>query len=235
MNILDIFFPSVCIGCSSLGSKICEPCLCSLRSVDTHECLSCGNKLTSPFTHCLQCEGKREVLQILSFWLYESTMKKAIWSFKYKQNRRAIAELCFYIKTEALAHLLLLKNTNSNTVFIPVPLHPNKERERGYNQSAQLALLLSAMTGIPTAKDAVLRRKETQSQTRCSSRAERASNVRGAFQIAKPTSITQKRVIIVDDVVTTGSTAREIARELGRYTKITPCVVCLAREELNEK
>lgn len=225
----------MCVGCTSLGAKICVTCLNQLKPLGSCRCLSCGNETKSIPYRCLQCEGKKETLQTLSLWSYESIIKKIVWAFKYKNDKQILVDLCMHIEQKILAELLILKEIHKDVIFVPVPLHPNRERERGYNQSAVFSALLSAITGIPTEKDAIVRRKETPSQTHCVSRKERSLNIRGAFFIPEKHKVPRSTVIIVDDVITTGSTVREIAREMKKYTKHTPLSLCIAREELDEK
>lgn len=97
--------------------------------------------------------------------------------------------------------------------IVPIPLTKEREAERGYNQSLHFALGIKEITGIPVVKDAVSRVSFNGSQTR-KSKFERRDNVKGAFKLASSASIKDKHVLIVDDVITTGSTILSCAEEL---------------------
>ena len=99
-------------------------------------------------------------------------------------------------------------------VIVPVPLHPARERERGFNQSALLAELLSDRIALPS-KPALERIRYTTTQT-AFDRAERMQNLHGAFRLRKKADVRDLRVLLIDDVLTTGSTLSECARVLRR-------------------
>ncbi len=98
-------------------------------------------------------------------------------------------------------------------VFVPVPLHRKRRRERGFNQAEALASALGRLTGRPVEKRALRRVADIPPQTTMG-RAERMANVRGAFRVVRPERIRGRVVVLVDDVFTTGSTLGECAREL---------------------
>jgi len=112
-------------------------------------------------------------------------------------------------------------------VFIPVPLHKNRHRERRYNQAEILARSASQTCNKPVLTDVVKRVKHTKSQTKLSP-AERIKNVNGAFAVINSEKISQKNIILVDDVVTTGATTNEIAKMLSYNGAGKICVVCIA-------
>lgn len=97
--------------------------------------------------------------------------------------------------------------------LLPVPLTPQRERTRGYNQSRELAQGISAMTGIPILDRAVMRIHFSESQTR-QTPADRRRNVEGAFTLAQPEAVRGRHVMVVDDVVTTGSTMQACCKEM---------------------
>jgi ComF family protein len=111
-------------------------------------------------------------------------------------------------------------------VIIPMPLHPTRHRERGFNQSTELARPLSALLGIPVDEELCVRRRATEDQTLLPARARRR-NVRGAFAVARIADVSH--VAILDDVLTTLSTAAELARTLTRAGVSTVEVWAIAR------
>ncbi len=230
VGILTILFPSTCVGCGALGPQICARCSLKMRITPTPRCLSCGNSL-SALEQCPLCTGRRESLYISSCWNYEAVVAKAIWSLKYKRNKELVVELCSRMSPHTLTNLFQIKAGRREAVFIPVPLHENREKERGYNQSSLLAQTLSTATSIPTETKAIVRVKETKPQAKCSSKTQRIQNIQKAFKLAKPALLREKTIILVDDVVTTGSTVREIVREIRKERVGNVFVFCLAREE----
>jgi ComF family protein len=100
-------------------------------------------------------------------------------------------------------------------MVIPVPLHPAKRRERGFNQAERLAAFFGDFSGVEMNTTALLRVKSTQTQTRLT-QAERTANVRKAFHCAPDTKLNGKKIILIDDVMTTGATTNAAARALRR-------------------
>jgi ComF family protein len=113
-------------------------------------------------------------------------------------------------------------------VIVPVPLHPLKHREREFNQAERLADHLGRATGLPVDRGALRRISCTRTQTTLT-RSERAANVRHAFEAARPLPCGRRRVILIDDVLTTGSTLSECARALRCAGAADVCAWTLAR------
>jgi ComF family protein len=120
-----------------------------------------------------------------------------------------------------------LKNESWDLV-VPVPLHGAKRRERGFNQAERLAEAFQAFSGLPVNKNALERVKSTQTQTRLS-QAERRENVREAFRAAPNCKIKGRKIILIDDVMTTGATTNACARALVRRGAAEVCVWTVAR------
>lgn len=113
----------------------------------------------------------------------------------------------------------------------PVPLHPDKLRKRGYNQSALIAKGIAEILNIPVMSDLVIRTTETQTQTR-KSRYDRWENVRNAFQINYPEALCNKHVLLVDDVITTGATVEACTEALLAISGVTVSIASLGYAKL---
>jgi ComF family protein len=142
--------------------------------------------------------------QAWSLFPYQTPLKEAITLFKYR-GKLSLATPLARALIEALPALPSLDG------IIPVPLHPQRLREREYNQSLLLADRLSRQTGIPLVLACLVRIRPTSL-----SKKERLTNLRGAFSVAKPAHIQGKRILLVDDVFTTGTTLHECAKALRR-------------------
>ncbi len=231
MGVLDLIFPEVCVGCGSLGPRVCKRCLKTARPIEKDWCIHCGNEedTTAP---CVHCFGRADTLRILGFWFYEQPVSRAIWSLKYKNDKNIITELFQLASPKALLRLFCLQEQYTNPVFLPIPLHADKEKERGYNQALLIARALEIFTGIPVECSAMRRSKKTQPQARCKSRTERTQNMRGAFEVTRAEALRGRTVLLVDDVTTTGATAQEAAKELRKHRLSAPHLLCLAREKI---
>lgn len=115
----------------------------------------------------------------------------------------------------------------SADVVVPVPIHPTKRRQRGYNQSELLAEELCRLTGKPLLSDALIRQMRTRSQVELSGQ-QRRENMRNAFKVTKPEETRGRIVLLVDDVTTTCSTAHECSLALLRGNAAKVYVICLA-------
>ncbi len=224
-------FPQVCVGCGSLGPRVCKGCLQRARPIERDWCLTCGNEgeTTTPCAHCF---GKADSLRVLGFWYYEHVVSRAVWSLKYKSDKRIVTDLIQLTTPQAVSKLFCIQKQYTNPVFVPIPLHSEKEMGRGYNQSLFIARALEIFTGIPVVESAIRRSKKTQPQAHCRSREERLLNTKGAFEVVGAELLRGRTTILVDDVITTGATAKEVASELRKHRLSAPHLVCLAREKI---
>jgi ComF family protein len=158
-----------------------------------------------------------------SFYNRDSRIRKLIHNLKYKGIREIGVELG-KIYGHSLSGSGFLDGID---LIIPVPLHPSKERVRGFNQSLAICEGFSAATGIAIDTTSLQRNKLTDTQTR-RSRFERWINVDGIFTLSDPLRIEGKHVLIIDDVITTGSTLESCANELLRAEDVRVSVAALA-------
>ena len=204
---LDLLFPRWCVGCGREGDFICPYCLKSLPRVIPPICPRCGLPQSNA-TLCASCLGwQADIDGIRAPFRFDGVMRQAIHQLKYR-NLRAMAGL--------LAGLLndyLRDNPVPGEVLVPVPLHPKRLRERGYNQSQLLAGELGRLAGLPVADDYLLRERHTSPQARTLTVGERRGNVADAFA-CRDRRLEGKAVIIIDDVSTSGATLDACARAL---------------------
>lgn len=189
--LLDLMFPPVCVGCRRRGEWLCPKCREGLRRLDG---ATGHSRRVGPL------EG------VWSAYAFDGALRQGIHQLKYRGARHL---------AEPLGALLLDSwqlGVPAADVVVPVPLHPSRERERGYNQSALLAAELAREIGLPVDSRTLRRTRPTPPQTRLSA-AERRQNVVGAF-VAAPGALAGRRALLVDDVCTTGSTLAACAAAL---------------------
>lgn len=203
----ETFFPSsftcdIC-GRETFDTNLCADCRKSVKFNSGVTCPVCGRETVRPEI-CLECKAQPPRYErAVSALVYEDGGQKLVTNFK---NGSA------YLK-DYFADILCekLKDFPETDCIVYVPMTKKAKRKRGYNQTYLLAKELSARTAIPLLKNALIKTKETSAQKGLS-RKERAENLKGAFKVADRKSVKGKIVLLVDDILTTGATADELAR-----------------------
>ena len=205
---LDLLFPQRCAVCASSGHALCSACRASMRLLAPPYCERCNRQLSSPGV-CQQCQRwPLKLSGLRAVGTYEGTLRTCIHALKYDGQTRL---------AEPLGDLLASKYRASGLqadVIIPIPLHAERLQQRGYNQSKLLAQHCSRQIGVPVREDILLRRRATSAQVGLAAR-ERLQNVAGAF-VCSParTGHIQRRVLLIDDVCTTGATLEACSEPL---------------------
>src|SRR5262249_57028474 len=140
---------------------------------------------------------------------YEGSLRVLLHELKYRGRRRLAHRLAETLLDEPAARVVL----EGADAIVPVPLHPERRRERGFNQAELISAALSRRTGIALVASALVRRKDTAPQTGLSAAARRG-HVRGAFAVRRRPQVAGRRLVLVDDVLTTGATAEACAHAL---------------------
>lgn len=195
---LDWLFPPTCFNCVMEGYRICPQCQDSFERTNATICSICGRSVRSKGV-CYQCRIKRPEFDLLrSLYNYKGAVKEAIHRLKY-QNDMGLAE-------KLADHLIDYYRTQGWQVdmIIPMPLFENRQIERGYNQSALMAIPMCLKLGIKYRSNAITRIKNTKPQVELSE-TERWKNVAEAF-VANTKVVNKKTILIIDDVTTTGAT-----------------------------
>jgi ComF family protein len=233
---MGFFYPAVCQVCghervSAGAGYVCARC-CErpdgVRRIREPFCERCGlpfaGEMQGPF-RCAHC-GELELDFCFARAAVVATALVLDVIHRYKYGRSVwfepfLADLLAQAAGPELAQ-------GGWDCLVPVPLFPVREREREFNQSARLAARLGAATGLPVRRGVVQRRRPTQTQTQLS-REERAANMRGAFAPAGARRLQGERVVLVDDVLTTGATTSACARALKAAGASEVCVWTVAR------
>ncbi len=220
----DAIFPKRCVACGAQGEWLCRACSELQLFRPEQDCLVCGrpNVDGSKCAQCVQFAHTRQVLCAFSY--RQDALVKLVKMFKYdfvKSVGPTLEELMtdFVFEQGGLVR---------DALVLPVPLHPKRLRWRGYNQSAVLAEALARRFGWRYDAGILERHKMTKPQAKLETEA-RCLNVDGCFSVKPGTGLAGKRVILVDDVVTTGATIEACASALKRAGARSVDVVALIR------
>ncbi|HME58750.1 MAG TPA: phosphoribosyltransferase family protein [Terracidiphilus sp.] len=237
--------PSSCALCgSSLPHlshvPICEICWTEFSALSGNLCACCGDTLDTPVLAgptksglCRACRmAPPPFVRAVAYGPYQDRMKAAIHALKY-DRLHAVARGLGRMLAAAIAQLA--DEAPAEMLVVPVPLHSSKHAERGFNQARSLAFHALAALGethpewrLTLAPRTLMRQRATESQFGLTPR-QRRLNVKGAFEVSDPVAVTLKNVLIVDDILTTGATARAAALTLARAGAASVWVATLAR------
>ncbi|NWK56146.1 ComF family protein [Verrucomicrobiaceae bacterium N1E253] len=221
-RLFDFIYPATCHLCEtglSHGRHLCSGCAHALPVIEPPFCQQCGEmydgQIDGPFT-CPNCHKQDYHFSFARASLQsEGSARELIHAFKYQRQVHLAPDLA-KLAQRALEDARF-SNYPDSGIIVPVPLFWRRQQKRGFNQSEQIAIHLAKQTGIPTL-NALKRTRNTATQTRFS-RTKRLQNLKGAFS---PRSrylkeLSNRRIILLDDVFTTGSTANECARTLSKH------------------
>ena len=212
---MNLLFPPRCAVCGDVlkleerHDFLCEKCRIDIPYFSQEECPHCGGE-TKIYGFCEPCLKEFAFSDACAVFSYEM-VRDAIHLFKYEGDKNI-----GYGLGELMAEYLMKKQRElleKADVMVSVPLHPRKEKFRGFNQTHILCEKISEKTGLPFEKDALERKRETIAQSELNP-AERKLNLKDAFSVKK--DFTGKTVLLVDDIFTTGTTCNECAKELYR-------------------
>ena len=233
--LLDILFPITCLNCQKEGSYLCEDCFALIDLNYKVYCPFCRPaKIVLDNKTCRSCQKKGKKLNGLFFaFSYQNLLiKKIIALYKYPPFVKDLAKtLSFFI----IQHFQTIDNKPSflrdktNFLFLPVPLTKKRKKWRGFNQSEEIARELSLYYKIPLLNNVLMKTKETLSQTELSGK-EREENIKDAFICLNRDLIKNKKILLVDDVYTTGSTMEECATVLKHAGAKEVWGIVVARE-----
>src|SRR5947208_9588505 len=230
-GIASLVYPPTCVVCSAAvepGEYLCPYCTAAAPRLTAPFCDRCSQPfegaITATFT-CANCTHRALHFQTaVAAYRSRGIVRKLLHEFKYGHQRHLKYPLAAWL-AETLEDPRL--SGRQFDVIIPVPLHSTRERERGFNQAALLAELLAGRTGLRL-DESLERIRYTSTQT-SHDRAERMRNLQDAFRLRKKANVRGLRVLLIDDVLTTGSTLSECARVLRSAGAISVHAATAAR------
>lgn len=218
-TILDIIYPVRCPICNEIvipkGEFVCTSCKDKLQYIHEPRCKKCSKPIELvEKEYCSDCQRKHfHFDRGFAVWVYDDAMRQSIANFKY-HNKKEYAK--FYIE-EMVQHYGTVIKKLAPDVIVPVPIHRSKHLERGYNQADLLARGFGRGLQVPVSSQLLIRNKKTLPQKKLSDK-ERLQNLQEAFEINEtvaknlPKEVT--KVLLVDDIYTTGSTIEACANVL---------------------
>ena len=213
MHILDLLFPKRCVGCRRIGAYFCHTCQKSIAYTQLI-CPVCEKPAIDGRTHP-KCQTRYTLDGLTSFFHYDGIIRQAIKTVKYRLVSDLAQEFIGLIPSSSLQ--LPIHNYQSS-IFIPIPLHPEKKRFRGFNQTEVLGRILAKRLGVSVRSDILKRVIKTLPQVEMKERKKRLKNMEGVFAVNQLAmkQYNNETILLFDDVFTTGATLRSAASVLKR-------------------
>ena len=218
--ILNLIFPKKCVNCSKAGEFLCTACIEKITWHEEAKCLMCGGRAIGGYTHP-RCLGNWSLDRSILLAYHRGPIRKLIHSLKY---RKLSSEAGFVARLMAER---LEKGELEGFVVAAVPLYFAREMARGFNQAEALGRELAKNLSLPYRGDWWYRTRGTETQTELDKK-DRSKNVQHAFRIYSRDGLKGAKVLLVDDVITTGATVRECAKVLKRSGAREVWVLALA-------
>lgn len=231
LKVVDLIYPPRCPVCNEIvaisDGGVCPGCKGKFHYVEEPYCLKCGKPIIDDEEeYCDDCKNKRHYYEEgRACFIYDEYMKESIYRFKYNKKQ----EYATYYGKEIYKRLYRIIKTWGADALIPVPIHKERMKKRGYNQAELIANQLSKLTKIPV-KNHILERKNSTKALKNLGAIERENNLKKAF-IVKENVVKLRTVIIVDDIYTTGSTVDAISSCLhdAGVEKVYFITLCIGR------
>jgi ComF family protein len=216
-------FPARCVGCERRGAAFCAGCWAALPRLQPPLCPRCSRPEPGG-RRCAFCrQGAPELLAVRAGCAFGGPVRTAIHRLKYEQERHLAGPLAALLLERLAADPLAVD------ALVPVPLDAARGRHRGYNQAALLAQPVASALDVPLAAGWLRRARTTRPQVGLNAQQRRA-NVRGAFACADPGAVAGRRVLLVDDVMTTGATLEACAEALAQAGAASVYGLVVARD-----
>lgn len=214
MALKDFLFPKFCLGCGLIGIYICPRCFSRVEPAANNRCSYCTKSNPNGLTHpaCLQ---RLNADGIFSIFRFGGILKKIVKTIKYRLATDVFDELVNNINVDAVDGLMGMKKIYKGAVIQPIPLAREKFRIRGFNLAGLLAEYFSRTLGLKTA-DYLMRKNGGTPQAEAGSKKERYLNVRGKFVLRPGIGTIHKKIIVVDDIMTSGATIGCAVRALKK-------------------
>ena len=222
-TLLNILYPKLCIVCKKPSSYLCPNCQKYLKLIKIQKCPYCQKPSPSGYTHP-QCLNKTPLSGSYSIFYYQGPTKSLIKKAKYSSS------------FDLLPYLVSLSKPYLPSFFyhfdllIPIPLHKDRKKLRGFNQSQIIASSFSKITSIPT-KPILLKNRATLPQAQLKTKSQRINNLKNVFSLNPKSNydIKNKKLLLIDDITTTSTTLTQAAKSLKQKNPQSIWALTLAR------
>lgn len=227
---IECLFPTKCLNCQAEGEILCDDCFSLIEIIDQKYCHICNKrKPLNVFKCSSHCRSHLFHLFFATIYNKDPLIQGLIHRFKYPP---LIKKLDFVLAKIILVHFELIgvkPDFFADFIVIPIPLYFKKNRARGFNQSVEIAEIVSAELKITLNLHIVKRIKNTQPQIKLMTKEEKKDNVANAFECIDSDLIQNKNILLIDDVYTTGSTMEECAKTLKKAgaKRVFGCVIAI--------
>ena len=218
---IHLFYPQVCTGCGS--DQVSNHNLLCLKCIETLPQTNFAKHYANPIEKIFWGRLPLAAAHSEFYFSKETLIQHLIHQLKYKNNQ----QIGFYLGQYMGKTLLESNRFNKIDGIIPLPLFPDKERKRGYNQATIISNGVSDILNVPVINNIVLRKKHTDTQTK-KHRTERWENVAGSFFINDPDKLVAKNLLLIDDVITTGATLEACGATILLVNKVILSIATLA-------
>ena len=188
---------------------LCDTCWEQIETLKPPWCRICGLPRWSPV--CADCHEHPPLFgRLRAIAFYEPTLREAVHLMKYEKKQVISKHLNQLLR----AHLPEDLASTGYDFLLPIPLHTNRLRQRGFNQAEQIAQGVAQAWGVPVRTDILFRIRDTVPLSSLGSHEERLKNIAGAFEVRSPDSIQGQKILLIDDIFTTGTTINEALKVL---------------------
>ncbi len=217
MTLLDLIFPKRCVSCRKIGRYFCKTCISKIKFIIHQICPVCEKAAIDGITHP-RCKTKYSLDGLTAFFHYDGPIRQAVKLLKYRFVSDLAKEFINLIPSSLFSNETMKQFDNA--VLVPIPLHPSRQKFRGFNQVEVLGRLLATKLNIPMRTDILKRVKKTTPQVEMKDRKKRLVNMEKVFSINN-LNLTMKQwnnetFFLFDDVFTTGATLRSAVNILKR-------------------
>lgn len=228
MGILDFFFPKRCLECGRIGKYFCDQHRYTIKVIGEREaiCPVCERLAIDGVTHP-GCRSRYSPNGLTSFFRYDGIVRKAVKALKYRLVFDLAEEFISLVPTSFFNNGTMQQLNNG--LFVPIPLHPLRFRQRGFNQAEVLGRLIAKKLHVSIRIDILRRTRHTTPQVEMKKREARLKNMEKVFSIKSAAMKHSDNVILFDDVFTTGATMRSAANVLKRGGAKFVWVITMAR------
>lgn len=215
-TLLDLIFPPRCYFCSKIIDffnrgkyDLCRECLSQISFIGAKACKFCGKQLKDYHDDlCEYCQPNKYYIRLISACEYDDVLREKLLEFKFEGKKEL-----YKVFSLILIEKLKMTDDIKFDIIISVPIHESKLKQRGYNQTQLIAQDIAKKLQIEIENDVLIKSKITKNQSELN-RDERKTNIINSFIIQNGEKIKEKRILLIDDIVTTGATVNECSRML---------------------